>query len=112
MKTYIGLPDVDDDNVLVLNGDHLAPLSLRLDLANHSPTGFAWGYGGSGPAQLSLAMLADHFGDDAKALRLYQRFKSAIARLDMDERFELTSAQIDEIIAGDLILTALSKGTE
>jgi len=31
------------------------PLNPRLDLYNHSPTGFEWGYGGSGPAQLALA---------------------------------------------------------
>ena len=24
---------------------------------NHSPTGFSWGYGGSGPSQLALAIL-------------------------------------------------------
>ncbi len=34
------------------------PLPLRLDIYNHSPTGFEWGYLGSGPAQLSLALLA------------------------------------------------------
>jgi hypothetical protein len=27
----------------------------------HSPTGFEWGYGGSGPADLALSILADHF---------------------------------------------------
>lgn len=26
---------------------------------NHSPTGFNWGYGGSGPAQLSLAIMLE-----------------------------------------------------
>ena len=36
------------------------PLHKRLDLANHSPTGFSWGYGGSGPAQLALAILAHY----------------------------------------------------
>lgn len=39
------------------NGRLLRP---RHDLFNHSPDGFAWGYGGSGPAQLALAILADH----------------------------------------------------
>src|SRR5262245_1194599 len=34
-------------------------LPARLDLRSHSPTGFEWGYGGSGPAQLALALLAD-----------------------------------------------------
>jgi uncharacterized protein (DUF2249 family) len=106
MKTYIGLAKNDDDNVTVISQRDY-PLPLRLDLANHSPTGFAWGYGGSGPAQLALALLADHFGDDAKALRLYQRFKHVcIGRLPIDEDFILTSAQIDQVIARDLILSS------
>ena len=79
-------------------------LDPRLDLRNHSPTGFAWGYGGSGPAQLSLAILADFFrgsdeGDD-QALALYQEFKFAvIARLPQDQNFELQSEAIDRITA-------------
>lgn len=32
-------------------------LPLYLNEVNHSPTGFEWGYGGSGPAQLSYAIL-------------------------------------------------------
>jgi len=34
-------------------------LPMRLDLVNHSPSGFEWSYGGSGPAQLALTLLAD-----------------------------------------------------
>jgi hypothetical protein len=41
------------------------PLPIRLDLRNHSPTGFEWGYRGSGAAQLSLAILADYIGPSA-----------------------------------------------
>ena len=29
----------------------------------HSPSGFAWGYGGSGPAETALNILADFFGE-------------------------------------------------
>ena len=54
------------------------PLPLRLDLENHSPTGFAWGYDGSGPAQLALAILSDAVGDDrAMHCGNYQAFKFA-----------------------------------
>ena len=53
-------------------------LNPRLDLQAHSPAGFEWGYAGSGPAQLALALLADFLGDDAAALKLYQPFKRAI----------------------------------
>jgi hypothetical protein len=57
------------------------PLPLRLDLWNHSPTGFEFGYGGSGPAQLALAILADCCGDELAAA-YHQAFKWAvIARL-------------------------------
>jgi hypothetical protein len=54
----------------------LGPLDPRLDLRRHSPSGFDWGYGGSGPAQLALAILADCFLDSF-ALDHYQTFKFA-----------------------------------
>lgn len=51
-------------------------IDARLDLAKHSPTGYGWGYAGSGPAQAALAIVADALrGDDARALRVYQLFK-------------------------------------
>jgi hypothetical protein len=36
------------------------PIASSLRLFRHSPTGFEWGYGGSGPAQLALAILLDY----------------------------------------------------
>jgi hypothetical protein len=45
-----------------------------LKLQNHSPTGFMWGYGGSGPAQLALAICLELMGED-KAMGVYQDFK-------------------------------------
>ena len=46
-------------------------------LRNHSPDGFEFGYGGSGPSQLALAILYDFTGDEGLALANYQLFKSA-----------------------------------
>ena len=43
-------------------------LPLRLDLGRHSPSGPEWGYRGSGPGQLALAMAADFLGEARKAL--------------------------------------------
>ncbi len=40
--------------------------------------GFAWGYLGSGPAQLALAILADYLRDDNTALAHYQAFKEKV----------------------------------
>lgn len=41
----------------------------------HSPDGFQWGYSGSGPAQLSLALLLDATTDPETALTYHQQFK-------------------------------------
>ena len=60
----------------VFEGEVSRRLDPRLDLRNHSPTGFEWGYGGSGPAQLALALVADCCGDDYATPPIYQRFKS------------------------------------
>ena len=73
------------------------PLNLRLDLYNHSPTGFEWGYCGSGPAQLALAILADHLGDDQEVLEFYQRFKWAIVA-SLPSHWTLTSRDIDAVL--------------
>ena len=74
------------------------PLNPRLDLWNHNPTGFEWGYSGSGPAQLALALLADLLNDDAEAVNLHQEFKEAVvAHLDR-RSWRLTSEQIQRIV--------------
>ena len=72
------------------------PLDLRLDLANHSPTGFSWGYDGSGPAQLALAILADCCGDEF-ALDNYQDFKrEVIAGFGQSEPLILTKEEVEK----------------
>ena len=56
------------------------PLNPRLDLHKHSITGFEWGYCGSGPTQLALALLADHLANDealVQGTRLWSIYKSA-----------------------------------
>lgn len=72
-KYYRGMR-IDGDCSVTVNGE---PLNPRQDLRNHSPTGLNWGYGGSGPAQLALAMLADCLGDDL-AQSHYMAFKQEI----------------------------------
>lgn len=92
MKTYRGFKD----GSVTVDGKSLDP---RLDLWNHSPTGFNWGYGGSGPAQLALAILADHLGDDRQAIRFHQRFKwNVISYLPFGQPWTLTSTQVDEAL--------------
>ncbi len=61
--------------VVLVDGKEL-PLAPSLRLRNHSPTGFAWGYSGSGPAQLALALLLWNGAGREEAQALYQSFKS------------------------------------
>ena len=81
--------------IVTVNGRRLNP---RLDLWNHSPTGFEWDYCGSGPAQLALALLADHCNDDEQALNFYQRFKWAVVARFPHRSWVLTSEQIDLLL--------------
>jgi len=53
---------------------------------NHSPDGFNWGYGGSGPAQLALAIMLKLTGKPDG----YQHFKSkVIAALPQNKDFKI-----------------------
>jgi hypothetical protein len=95
MKTYRGGRSLAGA-VVTVDGRPLAP---RYDLRRLSATGFEWTYEGAGPAQLALALLADHLGDDARALQLYEPFMRAVVA-DLDNSWELTAADIDAALAG------------
>jgi uncharacterized protein DUF6166 len=94
VKTYAGGRSLAGAMVTV-DG---APLDPRYDLKRLSPTGFEWTYEGAGPAQLALALLADHLGDDARALALYERFMRAVVT-ELDNSWELSAADIDAALA-------------
>jgi len=89
MKHYIGIRRDDGCLVVVLGNGGLRPLTHHV---HHSPTGFEWGYAGSGPADLAMSILADaapELFDDAEEPPvppwLYQRFKrDVIAGLPRD----------------------------
>jgi uncharacterized protein DUF6166 len=99
MKTYTGYRTPQGCVVKVHAGDGTArELPLRLDLRNHSPTGPEWGYAGSGPAQLALALAADVLGDDEAAQDVYQDLKfKLVGRLPHDG-WSLTETQIRSAI--------------
>jgi hypothetical protein len=95
MKTYVGGRSLAGAEVTV---DGMA-LDPRFDLKRLSPTGFEWTYEGHGPAQLALALLADHLGDDTRALQLYEPFMRTVVA-ELDNSWELTSAEIDAALKG------------
>jgi hypothetical protein len=75
-----------------------APLPQRLDLHRFSRTGFDWTYVGPAPRQLALALLADHLGDDRRALALCEDFTAAVVA-HLDNAWRLTSDEIDAALA-------------
>ena len=68
---------------------------------NHSPDGFNWGYAGSGPSQLALAILLEVTNDEAKALAHYHDFeRQAIAAIKSQEtNWEIEENKILEWLA-------------
>ncbi len=76
------------------------PLDFRrsLKVRNHSPTGFSWGYGGSGPSQLALALLLDVLDDEVTAKRWYQRFMRAFVA-QWKDGWTITSETILQLIS-------------
>lgn len=90
MKTYRGDRTIDGISVTV---DGM-PLQDRQDIAQLSRDGFEWSYEGSAPAQLALALLADHLQDGARALKLHESFMRDVVANFANE-WEMTSADID-----------------
>lgn len=72
---------------IYIDGRLLTPQRSQV-VWNHSPDGFNWGYGGSGPAQLALAILLAAGLEEQRAFALHQAFKWAvIATLPQGEGF-------------------------
>lgn len=85
----------------------------------HSPTGFEFGYGGSGPSDLALSILLDFFGEAAaipkttdqqtitaylvrsKARLMYQNFKWLFITPQRDDGFKITSTEIGAWLRND-----------
>lgn len=75
---YVGMRV--DGTPVVLNlteHQHLTP-DRSLDLVQHCPAGFDWGYTGSGPAQLACALLLDYYDDESVARQHYIQFRDTV----------------------------------
>jgi hypothetical protein len=96
-NVYSGVFTNDEDWYTVRKNGESFSHEPSLKIRNHSPTGFSWGYGGSGPAQLALALLLEETQDAKLAEHFYMDFKwDVIARLSKDEGppWTLTSTDI------------------
>lgn len=78
--------------VTVRDGVEKRLLDGRTDLHDYSRT-FEWGRNSAGAAQLSLAMLADALGSDARAQVLHHKFKNRVI-VDLPERWTITRSRV------------------
>lgn len=86
---------------------------LKHRIVWHSPDGFQWGYGGSGPADLALNMLYDYLlrtkykGARAMALDLHQSFKWGFIAIQTKE-LSVAGERIEEWLKGAKVLGKLT----
>lgn len=73
-------------------------LPVRLDLVNHSPDGFEWGYPGSGPAQLAFALCLHVLDDETRARRVYQAVKDRLLVPMQQRTWSLTGGAILRVV--------------
>jgi hypothetical protein len=88
--------------VVTYGGEKLNP---RNNVRNHSPDGFEWGYQGSGPAQLALAVLYKAAGQET-ALELYQEFKRKVIAHIRADTWKLEKDTVLAWVADALIAAA------
>ena len=93
MKVYKG--DRTIDGIIVTVDDK--PLAERCDLKTLSDDGFEWSFVGPASEQLALAILADHTGDDRKALQLYEPFTREMVA-NFSNEWVLTSTDVEEAV--------------
>lgn len=63
----------------------------------HSPDGFQWGYGGSGPADLALSILTDYF---IRTGSTFNRAKAKASSLHQDFKWDMVAT-----VKGNLLIT-------
>ena len=81
----------------VFSGEREVLPKDSLRIRNHSPTGFAWGYAGSGPTQLSLALLLDAGLPPEQATECHQAFKEkVVSRILSGKNFAFPRAWLVE----------------
>lgn len=104
-KEYRGRLNASGEAVVEVVGEDGVARPLH-HIVWHSPTGFGWGYGGSGPADLALSILADTLcerptTDDVRhgrawCLQRHQDYKwAAIAPLAQDEPFVIRAEEVE-----------------
>ena len=79
--------------LVTLNGERLAPGPFH-GWWKQPKTRFDWGYGGPGPAELSMTILVAVTGDQQTATKHYQAFKWEVIAQEKNDAWEMDVAAI------------------
>lgn len=93
MKIYKGKKSYGGVGQVIIVRDNGEEYPLE-HIERHSPDGFNWGFGGSGPADTALSILTDCLGMDL-ANQLYQLFKWVFVA-SWGEEWSITEEKIRE----------------
>jgi len=98
-KIYIG-KRYEEGTIVVVAENIVDGSSERLEHhVKHSPDGFEWGFGGSGPTELARCILWDHTGEEPEAAT-YQAFKSEVIASQKEDSWNITSTAIANWLKG------------
>lgn len=71
-------------------------------VVRHSPDGFAWGYGGSGPLELARCILLDYLADDDRlgdVDSVYHQFlDNFVSKWPQDDGWRLEGIEIESFL--------------
>ncbi len=104
---YVGMRVDGTPVVLNLTAHERLSPNRSLGLVRHSPTGFDWGYTGSGPAQLACALLLDYTDNETVAQQHYIQFRD-----DVVSQLECSGPANCWHLTGDDIEAALTEFEE
>lgn len=96
---YTGIRTNQMRSVVVWYDEQARPLKV---IRRHSPDGFEWGYGGSGPSDLALSIMTDYFrrrnSRDAIAAagKIYQDFKWTFIAPILSDGWKIEEQQITD----------------
>lgn len=96
----VGLRTPDGTPTVMVDGKPLSPKPSQ-NIRNHSPDGFNWGYGGSGPAQLALAILLDVTRNAEVAQDHYQNFKRQFVA-GWGDTWQISEAEVRSWLADEV----------
>jgi hypothetical protein len=97
LVTFNGVRTKEGTQVHIVVDGVARPLPFHLAVRAHSPDGFEWGYGGSGPSQLALAMCVELLGPQ-EALKVYELVKDRLIAPIQGHKWAIRAGEILDIV--------------